>query len=103
MHWRIMFVKDHRHKTLLTKRKMIYLLAFTMILVSCRPATATQAPTTSAPRTIVESQPIPGGPELLRSGISLRSVAFVDGGSIKLALHPLTGDIYILNPGTGLR
>ncbi|HLA07737.1 MAG TPA: hypothetical protein VJ022_09865 [Anaerolineales bacterium] len=69
-----MFVKDHRHKTLLTKRKMIYLLAFTMILVSCRPATATQAPTTSAPRTIVESQPIAGGPVLLRDGTGALSI-----------------------------
>ena len=98
-----MFVKDHRHKTLLTKRKMIYLLAFTMILVSCQPATATPAPTTLAPRAILETQPIAGGPVLLRDGIGIRAVANMDGGSIKLALHPLTGDIYVLNPGTGLR
>jgi hypothetical protein len=38
----------------------------------------------------------------LRSGISLWSLANVDGGSIKLELHPQTSDLY-LNPGTGLR
>ncbi|HUG33510.1 MAG TPA: PQQ-dependent sugar dehydrogenase [Anaerolineales bacterium] len=40
---------------------------------------------------------------LLWSNIDIRAVAFTDGASIKLALNPITGDLYILNPGTGLR
>jgi len=75
------------------------------ILVSCQAATPPPVIATPIipPREAIESQPIAGGPVLLRSGISLRSLANVDGGSIKLELHPQTGDLYIHNPGTGLR
>ncbi|HEU0292071.1 MAG TPA: PQQ-dependent sugar dehydrogenase [Anaerolineales bacterium] len=71
---------------------------------NCQPSAPTSivaiAPT---PRAIVETQPIPGGPVLLREGMSLRSAAHVGGGSIKLEIHPTSGDLYILNPGSGLQ
>jgi glucose/arabinose dehydrogenase len=98
-----MFVSDYRNNALFTGLKIIFLLVLTTILADCQPATATQVPTISAPRTILESQPITSGPILLRSGINLREVASLGEGSIKLALHPLSGDIYILNPDTGLQ
>ena len=77
----------------------------TLIFSGCQPAiisTATDIPATSTAREIVETQPISDGPVLLRSGISLRSFAQTDAGSIKLALHPQTGDLYILSPISGL-
>lgn len=99
-----MFTINHQNKIGFRRQRVVFLLILTMVIASCQPAaTATQVPSTSAPRANIESQPIPGGPVLLWNGISLRSVAYVDEGSIKLVLHPLTGDIYILNPGTGLR
>lgn len=82
-----------------------FLFMAALTISSCQPApvaTATPIPASTL-RATTETQPIPGGPVLLWEGISLRSVANVDGGSIKLALHPITGDIYILNPGSGLR
>lgn len=97
-----MFTLNQQNKFVFTGRQIVFLLALTIVIASCQPATATQAPTTSASRENIETQPISGGPVLLRDGISLRSVATVNEGSIKLALHPLTGDIYILNPGSGL-
>lgn len=80
---------------------IIFLIVAAMIISSCQPAPVAISPTATH-RPKIESQPIAGGPVLLQEGISLRSVANVDGGSIKLALHPLTGDLYILNPGSGL-
>jgi len=79
---------------------VLFIIATTLISGCQSAPVATPTPT---PRAKIESQPITGGPVLLRSGISLRSAANVGGGSIKLAVHPLTGDIYILNPGNGLR
>ncbi|HEX9839925.1 MAG TPA: PQQ-dependent sugar dehydrogenase [Anaerolineales bacterium] len=90
----------------MTCRQPLMLIIILALMISgCQPApvaitsTATSVPT---PREIVESQPIAGGPVLLWEGISLRRVANTDSGPIKLALHPLTGDIYVLNPGSGL-
>lgn len=60
--------------------------------------TANSAPTTAA----IESQPIAGGPTLLRSNIALRKVALVEGGSIKLARNPADNSLYILNALHGL-
>jgi len=39
---------------------------------------------------------------LLRTGITVRNFAQTDAGSIKLALHPQTDDLYILSPSSGL-
>jgi len=78
----------------------------TLLFSSCQPAingTATEIPPTNTARATVEARPIPDGPLLLRTGISLRSFAKADAGSIKLALHPQTGDLYILSPSSGLQ
>jgi glucose/arabinose dehydrogenase len=84
--------------------------ALILLLISCQmqnnaqsEETTVPAATEPLPRAAVESQPIAGGPVLLYSGIKLRNVAYADITSIKLALHPISGDIYILHPGTGLR
>jgi glucose/arabinose dehydrogenase len=58
---------------------------------------------TPAQRAVIETQPVPGGPVLLREGISLRSAAHVGPGSIKVEIQPSSGDMYILNPGSGLQ
>lgn len=98
---------DMRHKPLSFIRlrpSFIFLIMAAIMISSCQsaPDTITPAASTPTPSAAIENQPIPGGPMLLRAGISLRSVAKVGVGSIKLALHPLTGDIYILSPGSGL-
>src|SRR5689334_1915140 len=58
---------------------------------STPPATATSG--TPAP---VTSQPIAGGPVLLRSDMSLRKVTNAGGGAAKLALNPADGKLYFL-------
>ena len=85
-------------------RRILSIITLTILMLSsCQPATIpTVIPATTTPRAIVETQPISDGPVLLRTGISLRSIAKVDAGSIKLALHPQTGDLYILSPSSGL-
>jgi hypothetical protein len=89
-----------------SSNKMIYFVVLIMFMLSsCQPAivpTATNIPATVAPRAIVDEQPVSGGPVLLRAGISLMSIAQLDAGSIKLVRHPKTGDLYILNPSSGL-
>lgn len=66
------------------------------------PAAAAPAPTAAAARQNVEQQPVAGGPVLLRSGIALRKVVGVEGGAIRLARNPATGDMYFLNAQQGL-
>jgi Glucose / Sorbosone dehydrogenase len=97
--------------------KVKSVLVFTVamaLLASCQTATpaptvavATTAPTAVAapsntPRVIVTSQPIPNGPVLLRSDISLRKVVDRNGGDIRLALNPKDGAVFLLNPGEGV-
>src|ERR1043165_8505970 len=78
-------------------RQMIYLIALIMLMLSsCQPAivpTATNMPSTPTPRAIIETQPVSGGPVLLRAGISLIRIAQLDANSIKLVRHPKTGDL----------
>jgi len=50
----------------------------------------------------VESQPISGGPLLLRNDIALRKVVDVGGASIRLAWHPIENALYYLHPGDGI-
>ncbi len=50
----------------------------------------------------VERRPIADGPVILHRGISLRKLVNVGPGSIKLALNPLDGQLYFLNPGAGI-
>src|SRR5512132_2007173 len=91
----------------LEKRRMSFFIVLIMLMLSsCQPGmlpAATKMVPTVTPRATAEIQPVSGGPVLLRAGISVRSLANVDAGSIRLALHPQTGDLYILNPTTGLR
>lgn len=54
------------------------------------------------PVVIEESQPIAGGPVLLRNDISLRKVVDVGGASIRLAWHPLEEALYYLHPSEGI-
>ncbi len=68
-----------------------------------QPTNAAVGPTTApAARPKVEQQPIAGGPVLLRDGIKLRKVVDVEGGSIRMARDPASGEIFLLNPQTGL-
>src|SRR6266511_1564552 len=68
-----------------------------------QPTNAAVGPTTApAARPKVEQQPIAGGPVLLRDGIKLRKVVDVEGGSIRIARDPASGEIFLLNPQTGL-
>ena len=97
-------------------KQMTYFIALIMLMLSSCQSAATptgsdlpaaiatdvEVPAANTATEIVETQPIPGGPVLLRSGISLRSFAQADAGSIKLALHPATGELYVLSPSSGL-
>lgn len=79
----------------------VWLSALTLVLV----VTACQsAPTGGTPTAVakIESQPIPGGPTLLRDGITLRRVATTGGGSIKLVRNPASGELFVLSPGQGI-
>lgn len=67
-----------------------------VIMTSC------QSAPTASPIAEIESQPIPGGPTLLRDGITLRRVATTGGGGIKLVRNPADGEVYVLSPGQGI-
>ncbi len=56
----------------------------------------------SVPASVEESQPISGGPLLLRNDISLRKVVDVGDANIRLAWHPLEDALYYLHPGNGI-
>lgn len=47
-------------------------------------------------------RPIADGPTLLRDDITLRRVGAAGPGSIRLAVSPVDGQLYVLNPGAGL-
>ena len=64
-------------------------------------AVVTPSPMPTSPLK-VEQQPVPGGPVLLRDGITLRKVIGVGGGNIRLARNPVSGEMYFLNPSEGL-
>lgn len=66
-----------------------------LVLAACR-VPAPQATTR------VESQPVAGGPTLVRNGIQLRRVAPVGGGSVSLKRNPADGQLYYLNTANGL-
>jgi glucose/arabinose dehydrogenase len=50
----------------------------------------------------VESQPIAGGPVLLRADMTLREVVDVGSGGVKLVLNPVDGKLYYLQPRSGI-
>jgi len=100
-----MLTNDQKGKILITHRQLMILLFIIVIMMSsCQPTPSISTNTNTPPlRKKTESQPVAEGPTLLLEGISLRSVAkSLNAGSIKLAIHPLTGDMYVLNPGNGL-
>jgi Glucose / Sorbosone dehydrogenase len=63
------------------------------------PASSVDASAAGAATT---TQPIPDGPILDRTGIALRKVVDVPQYSVRLALDPVGGLVYMLNPQTGL-
>jgi len=65
-------------------------------------ATALGSPSASAATASLPSQPVPGGPILDRSGITLRKVVDVPQYSVRLALDSVGNSAYLLNPQTGL-
>jgi len=81
-------------------RAFAVLLAIAAAAVSgCRPVGPSPLPTA---RPKVERQPIPDGPVLLRDDIQLRKVTHVGGGHVRLARHPVNGEVYLLHPSDGL-
>lgn len=97
------------------KVKSLHAVTIAMVLLAACQATPTAAPTTvppteapattaptNTPRVIVTSQPIENGPVLLRSDITLRKVANLGGGNIRLVQNPKDGEVYMLNPGDGI-
>ncbi len=50
----------------------------------------------------IERQPIAGGPVLLSNELDLRRVVGVQGAPVGLALHPVTKELYVLQPESGL-
>ena len=50
----------------------------------------------------VERRPFADGPVILHDGIALRKLVNVGPGNIKLALNPLDGQLYFLNPAAGI-
>ena len=80
----------------------------TAVQVSTQPSTAVQAsaqPAVVVPASVqpkIERQPIPGGPVLLDENLNLRKVSDVEGGEIGLALNPITNELYLLHPTSGL-
>jgi glucose/arabinose dehydrogenase len=69
---------------------------------STQPASAAASAVASSPGASATSQPIPGGPILDRTGITLRKVVDVPQYSVRLALDPVGSSVYLLNPQTGL-
>jgi glucose/arabinose dehydrogenase len=63
---------------------------------------AVGSPSASAPGASATSQPIPDGPVLDRTGITLRKVVDVPQYSVRLALDPVGNAVYLLNPQSGL-
>lgn len=75
------------------------------VLSGCQTAVSspTSPPTAEpAPPAIIESQPIPDGPVLLRDNITLRKIADIGGGGIKLAQNPQDGELYYLRSEEGV-
>jgi glucose/arabinose dehydrogenase len=84
---------------------IISLLLWGVVLFGCQTAVSSPRSTSEppspptaepAPAAIVESQPIPDGPVLLRDNITLRKIADVGGGGVRLAQNPLNGELYYL-------
>jgi len=75
----------------------VLLIVSMAIISACGSATPDDTPII-----VEESQPISGGPVLLRYDISLRKVVDVGGANIRLAGHPIERVLYYLHPGEGI-
>ncbi len=74
-----------------------------VFVTSCQSAlTATPLANVPTRQPVVESQPIAGGPVLLREGLTLRKVMETGAGNNRLVQDPTTGDLYLLNSGEGI-
>ncbi|MCP5097066.1 MAG: hypothetical protein GY943_16070 [Chloroflexi bacterium] len=77
-------------------------------MLGCQTAVLTPTPSpNSEPESattvdVIESQPISDGPILLRGNISLRKIADVGTGAIKLAQSPQDGELYYVQPAAGI-
>ncbi|HTC70611.1 MAG TPA: PQQ-dependent sugar dehydrogenase [Acidothermaceae bacterium] len=69
---------------------------------SAAASTAVGSPGASPAGVAATTQPVPGGPILDRTGITLRKVVDVPQYSVRLALDPVGDSVYVLNPQTGL-
>jgi glucose/arabinose dehydrogenase len=80
-------------------------LALVVFLAACSPvAPAPSPPPTTAPAvaTADSIQPSADGPLLFRDSITLRKVAAINSGAIRLRHNPADGQLYLLNPVSGL-
>src|SRR5260221_13958067 len=84
-------------------RRALIALGIAAAVASCSSPTAVAVPTvTPAPSptpgatATVESQPIPGGPVLLRADMSLRKVIETGGGGARRGPHPAAGKLAFL-------
>lgn len=77
------------------RRTLLILLTLCFGISSCSPAPSTAPP--AQPR-----QPIAGGPTLLRDDLTLRRVGPAGPTSIRLAVDPTDGALYVLSFGNGL-
>lgn len=92
----------HRRYPVIGKFWMAWGMAIVVLMLASCQAAPTAVTVTPTPIAEIESQPLPGGPTLLREGITLRRVATTGGGSIKLARHPVNDEVYVLSPGRGI-
>jgi glucose/arabinose dehydrogenase len=88
--------------------RIILITSIALILAGCAGGAAapTAAPTASpapAPtRAAIDTRPVSGGPTILRERIGLRKVIDAPGSSIRLVRDPASGDMFLLNPASGL-
>ena len=91
----------------------VHLFTFLALLdlAACQASPASSVPVTSTNTplppveiqpTPFETQPIPDGPVLLDTGITLRKVMEVGPNNIRIVRNPVNGDVYLLNPAEGI-
>lgn len=94
----------HRWRSQFPRRRHGYLSAVLLIISSvlagCQPASSATVP--GIQRSTLARQPDPGGPVLRYNRSTIRKITSVDPGYLKLARHPITGDVYALHPVKGI-
>lgn len=83
-------------------RRALHLALLLTLAAACQgaPAAPTAAPTTPAltgGTAAPALQPVADGPVILRPDITVRQVVGLPSGFVKLARHPLNGDLYLLS------